>query len=134
MGLYEKFETNKDHETKGIEIDYGDGIVIRVARAGGANKRFIKASEQFYRKYKRKIDLNILPNDVAYESVIDMYASTVVLSWEGVTDREGNDLPCTKENVKKLFQDLPDLFTDVRDAASSHELFREHVNEQDAGN
>ena len=43
--IYEKFGTNKDAEQGGITLDYGDGLTIKIARAGGSNIKFEKAAQ-----------------------------------------------------------------------------------------
>ena len=51
-----------------------------------------------------------------------------------VTDREGNELPCTKDNVIKVFTDLPDLFDDVLEQSRKASLFKETILESEAKN
>ena len=134
MSLYKKFKTSDEHEQNGVELDYGEGCIIKIARAGGANKRFLKCAEKFNRKYKRQLELEILINDIDYKAAVRMYAEPLVLSWEGVTDQEGNELECTVENVAKVLTDLPDLFSDIRRSATNHQLFKEYIDEKEAGN
>ena len=64
----------------------------------------------------------------------EVYAETIVLGWDNVQDAEGNDLAFSKENVIKLFTDLPELFEDVQNAASTQALFRQETLEQEAKN
>lgn len=63
-----------------------------------------------------------------------MYAESVVLGWEGVTNREGEVLTFNKENAVKLFEDLPDLFEDIVVQAQKAVLFRQNILEAEAGN
>lgn len=134
MSIYRKFKTSKDQEQQGVWLDYGDGVEIRIARAGGSNKKFLKCAERFQRKYKRQLELEILPNDVAYDAAIQMYAESVVLEWKGVCGEDDQPLECTRENVVKVLSDLPDLFADIRAQATNHQLFKEYLDEQAAGN
>lgn len=134
MSVYKRFKTSESCERDGVWLDYGDGVRVRVARAGGSNRRFLKAMERFRRKHKRRIDLDLLDEDVARPAVIDIFAETVVLGWEGVANEEGTPLECTKENVVKVFTDLPDFFDAVRDDAARAEIFRAHIDEEDAKN
>lgn len=134
MSLYKKFKTDSACETDGVWLDYGDDCRIKIARAGGSNKRFLKSAEKFRRRYKRQLELEILSNDVAQREAIKIYAESVVLDWEGVTDAEGNELNCNQENITKLFTDLPDLFIDVQQMALNASLFREEIDVEAAGN
>ncbi len=127
-GPYSIFRTDKALEKEGIILDYGD-FKIKVARAGGANAAFQKALTSKIRPYKRQIDAGTIPDDVAEKLFLDVYAESVVLGWEGVTDEHGKPLPFSKENAVKLFSDLPDLFRDVQSQAASISNFRAEVTE-----
>ena len=58
----------------------------------------------------------------------------MVLGWKGVTDRDGNELPFTKDNVVTLLTDLPDLFNELRNEATRQSNFRVTEIEEDLGN
>ena len=138
-GLYQAFETNKDLENSGIELDYGKNskgapIRIRIARAGGANKRFAKVLDRLLRPYKRQLANDQLSDDVAKDVMIQAYADAVVLGWEGVGDREGNPMEFSRENVVKLFTDLPELFLDVQQQSQKAALFLVDILEGEQGN
>lgn len=138
-GLYQAFETNKDLENGGIELDYGKNskgapIRIRIARAGGANKRFAKVLDRLLRPYKRQLANDQLSDDVAKDVMIQAYADAVVLGWEGVEDREGNPMSFSRENVVKLFTDLPELFLDVQQQSQKAALFLQDILEGEQGN
>lgn len=132
--LYDLFGTDKELEKDGIVLNYGKGGKIKIARAGGANSRFAKALETKMRPYRRQFEAGTMDETVANDLLLEAFAETVVLGWEGVQDREGNELAFTRENVTKLFKDLPDLFTDVREQAMKFANFRVTQVEADAGN
>ena len=132
--IYEAFETDADMEKNGIWLDYGD-FKFRVARAGGANKRYQKRMEALTRPYRRAIQTETLATGKADELIMQAFAQTVVLAWEGVTDKEtGEVIPFSSEACLKLFKKLPDLFVDVRDQASKWNLFKKDVLETDSKN
>lgn len=138
-GLYQAFETNKDLESSGIELDYGKNskgapIRIKIARAGGANKRFAKVLDRLLRPYKRQLANDQLSDDVAKEVMIQAYADSVVLGWEGVEDREGNPMEFSRDNVVRLFNDLPELFLDVQQQSQKAALFLVDILEGEQGN
>lgn len=138
-GLYQAFETNKDLESSGIELDYGknskgEPIRIKIARAGGANKRFAKVLDRLLRPYKRQLANDQLSDDVAKEVMIQAYADSVVLGWEGVEDREGNPMEFSRDNVVRLFNDLPELFLDVQQQSQKSALFLVDILEGEQGN
>ena len=127
-GPYSVFLTDKTLEKEGIVLDYGD-FKIKVARAGGSNAAFQKALTSKIRPYKRQLDAGTIPDDVAEKLFLEVYAESVVLGWEGVTDEDGKPLPFSKENAVKLFSDLPDLFRGVQNQAAAISNFRAEVTE-----
>jgi hypothetical protein len=151
MGLTAQFATDATLEEKGILIDYATDR-IRIARAGGANKKFARLLEARTRPFRRAIAVGAFDNDRSLSLLGDVYAETVVLDWEhnvgtekkpkwkkGIHPKdageEGTDLlPVTVENVKKVFAHLPDLFTDLQQQAQGGALYREELNLASAGN
>jgi hypothetical protein len=111
------FETNPEHETKGIDIDYGDYGVFRIKRAGGANDEFSKVLEVKTRPYRRQIDMGTFDSKVAEKFLVEAFVDTVLIGWENVKDKKGKNLEFSKENAVKLLSDLPELFADLREKA-----------------
>lgn len=139
MSLYKAFETNPELEKQGIVLEYGDNskgkpIGIRIARAGGSNSAYNKRLEVLVKPYRRQIQTETIDNKVLEKLVLQAFAETVVLGWENVEDRDGNDMEHNVENVIKLFTDLPDLFKDVQEQASKAVLFREDILELESKN
>jgi hypothetical protein len=143
MSMYQQFQTDTQAERKGIVLDYGD-FRVTIARAGGANKRFQKTLEARTRHLKRLIQTDNLDNEQAEPIVREVYADTVVLDWElqqpdgswtqGIEGPEGEVLPVTKENILATFNNLPDLFADIKEQALKASLFRVALKEQAAKN
>lgn len=53
------------------------------------------------------------------------YLATAVINWSGVTDDEGNDLPFSREEVLKLFQDPANdyIYLQVNEALKDQSAF-----------
>jgi len=139
MNIYSLFKTDGALEKEGIWIEYGttDGdkpIRIKIARAGGKNTDFSKALEKATKPYRKQIQTGMLEDKVADRLYKDVFADKVVLDWENVQGPDGKDMKFTKPNVLKVFEDLPDLFTDLREQSTNATLFREEVRETDLGN
>ncbi len=147
MGLRKLFKTDERVENDGVVLDYGD-TRIRIARAGGANKRYAKLLDKMTKPIRRAIAAGTLDNERAMEILMEAYAKTVVLGWEtraddqwvpGISPADAgvdgkNLLPLTPENCLLVFKNLPDLFQDVRQQAESISLFRAELDEAAAGN
>lgn len=138
-GLYSQFSTNKDLEADGVWIEYGtteDGkpIRIKIARAGGNNVAFAKALEKATRPHRRALNAGTLDDQTADRIYKSVFAETVVKDWQNIEDENGEELEFSKDNVLKLFNDLPDLFIDLREQSSNVALFRDEMREKDLGN
>ena len=140
MSFRKMFETDSQVEQEGIWLDYGDGKKIRVARAGGANERYRTALQRVFAQHKRKLQLDVLSIKQQNDLVLEVFADTVVLEWEGVTQDDllgnGSDEPVgySKGNAIALFTALPELYRDVQEQAQSAAAFKTHLDELTAKN
>ncbi|MCQ8781722.1 hypothetical protein [Mangrovibrevibacter kandeliae] len=135
MNLYEQFSTDQDAESgRGISLRYGEGINITIHRAGGANRKFLRRYEAKTKPYTRQIQNGTMDEEVSRQLMAELYAETVIVGWEGVTDREGNPLQFNVENATKLLLDLPELFRDIQGAAQDRSLFLADAAEAVEGN
>ena len=122
--IYALFGTDSSMEQSGIWLEYGEFGRFLVARAGGSNSRFTKSMERLSRPHRRQIQNETLDESIANELLLKAFAESVILRWEGITDSDGKDLPFTRDNVIKLFKDLPDLFIDIREQAAKAANFQ----------
>ena len=95
-----------------------------MARSGGNNSGFAKCLEVRTRPHRRKIDNDDMDLELANTIMIEVFAETVIKDWEGITDEDGNVMPCTKENAVTLLTQLPDLFNELREVAAKQANFR----------
>jgi hypothetical protein len=131
---YSLFETNKDAESgSGITLQY-PGFSITIHRAGGSNKKFAQVLSNKMKPYRQQFERGMLDDETSARILLESYAEAVVVGWKDVKDRNGKNLPFTKENVVKLFADLPDLFTDIKTQAENAALFREQAEKADEKN
>ena len=151
MGLSGQFATDVSLETNGITIDYGTDRV-KIARAGGANKKYEKLLEAKTKHLRRAIVVGAVGNDQSMAILREVFAETIVLGWEvnkgteaepkwekGIEPKDAGEtgeklLSCNSSNYKKVFIHLPDLFLDIQQQAQAGALFRLEVNEAQAGN
>ena len=121
------------------EDDEGqEAFAIEICRAGSTNPAYLKALDRRSRalanaagKARRRKEPTIAESNAV---LVQVFADVVVKSWRGVTDRQGNAMPFNRENVVKLFTDLPDLFQDVLDKAQGIDIFQARGDEADAKN
>ena len=135
MNLYEVYKTDTTKEREnGIRVDLPGDAAIWLRRAGGANSHFDRAMDAVMKPYRRQLQMGTLDDGKAEELMATVYARSVVIDWEGVTDEQGNKLDCTEENIVKVFTDLPDLFEDVKAQAGNMANFRREEVEEAKGN
>lgn len=139
MSLYTQFATDKNVEKDGVVLEYGMNsknkiMSIRIARAGGANTHYAKLLESKIKPYRRQIQNETLDNAVAEKLTKEVYSLSVVLGWENIEDKEGNELEFNQANFIKLMDDLPDLWSDIQSQATRAALFRAEILETDAKN
>ena len=139
MSLYSQYKTDQDLEVNGIVLNYGkndkgQNIDFRIARAGGGNTKFAKVAEAVLKPYRRQLNNETLDITVLDGLFRIIYAKAVVLGWSGVEDENGKSLEFNEQNVVKVFEDLPDVFADVRAAAEKASLFRRQALEDESKN
>jgi hypothetical protein len=134
-GTYGHFKRNESRESDGIILDMGTAGRFTIARAGGGNKRYQQSLERRMRPHRKSFQQGTLSDDIAGGIILESFVDAVILGWDGVTDEEGKSIAFSKEAVRKLLTDLPDLFTMLREAASDASLFRDaEQREADSGN
>jgi hypothetical protein len=136
------FSTDPSVETQGVWQDYGNGVEILIARAGGSNKAFARRFTELTKPHRRLIQAEAVDDKTAQEILYQVYAETVVKDWKGITAEDldpesttpNEPVACTAKNAVILFKALPDLFSDIVAQAGKLAMYRQVVNEGDAKN
>lgn len=137
MSLYEMYETDAALEKDGFWHPVNKKIKFLLARAGGTNLNFSKAMEQKTRAHRGRggaFEDDKVDVELATDLMQEAFAETVILGWEGVTDKKGKKVAYSPATAVKLMKDLPDLFVELRDAAGKAANFRVEQIEEDVGN
>lgn len=132
--LYKNYKTDPSKETDGVWVDFAEGVRVKIARAGGTNHQYLKSVERETKPYRRAIQNGSISVDVADTIIKKVYAETIILGWENVTDENGKPLKFTKEACLKVLTDLPEFFAEVKMIAESMEMFRDAALESEAKN
>jgi len=137
---YVDFQTDSAAETQGIRLEYGN-YYVTIARAGGANKNFKKVLEVESRPYRRRIETETMSLDLAEDLLRKVYSQSVIIGWGSkrhgdgkMVGPAGEAIPFTRENVYQVLADIPELYEDIRDAATKAATFRVVGVEEDAKN
>lgn len=141
--LMKMFKTDAVIENEGIDLNYGPvddtdpkagDILIRIRRAGGANKAYSKALTAKMRPYRKQVESGTLEPAVAERVLREVYAETIIIGWTNVRGEDGKDVPFSSENVLAMLEEAPDLFADIQSQAGQMSLFRAEVAESIAKN
>lgn len=138
--LYGIYKSDQTKEVEGSVVNFGPcdinglDITITVGRAGGANKAYQKALANKMRPYRKQAAADMLAVEVMERVIREVYAETVIKSWENVFDEEGNLLEFNVENVIQVLKDLPDLFAVLQEHATMAANFRGEASEEIAKN
>lgn len=111
--IFEMFETDEELEQRGFIIEFGEGVEITIARAGGSNRKFQRFHETKMRPYRTQVAANTMEESVMRKLLAESYAHAIVLGWKGVRDRDGEEIPFTKQNVVDVLLALGDLFDTI---------------------
>lgn len=147
--MFDQFETDTNLETDGIWLDYGD-FRVKIARAGGSNKRYLSYAETKTKPFRRAIAAGTMPEERSRALLFDIFAKTIILDWQvadgvdeetgetiwkqGIHKKGGGVLDFSAENVLMTFKLLPAIFFDIQQAAESIALFRKQEMEEDGKN
>lgn len=139
MGMFSGFEPNSDAENNGVALDYGSFRVV-VRRAGGTNKSYEKIVEQLVHPYRRAIKTGTLTDDVALDILYKTYARAVIADWlvpdgekadgstkwkSGIEDiSTGEIVKPSEAHIISVLRQYPDLFADIKEAATSIKTFQ----------
>lgn len=141
--IFSIFETNPELEKGGVWVypsgEFEGAPAFKLARAGGANKKFSELQMAELRPYQRAIqaqskNLSSEVQDVIMKAVRKSFVRTCVLDWKNVNDKNDQPVPFTHEAADKLFTQLPALYDELLSAAQSLATFQDEVIEADAGN
>lgn len=105
MAKLNKFATNLTLAQEGTEIDLGDGLIVRIAKANNAN--YSKYMKQVLKPYERQLRQKAggLDDQIFERLYVEAIAETVWLGWRGLEDDNGVEIPYTKEKCIEILKD-----------------------------
>lgn len=133
LSAYAQFESDAALEAAGVWRQIGT-MEFLIARAGGENEDFLKTAGKRFKPYQAALAAETMPKELARDLVIDVFVDTILKDWRGVFDRDGVELPFSKENAKRLLRDLPNLFAALQAESQKQGNFRRANVEEAAKN
>lgn len=142
MGMYDKKETSAELEKSGVWMDYGD-YRVKIARAGGANRKYLNELQMATKPIKRALDTNSVPPERQKEIMTKVFAKTIVMGWQTFVDgewKDGIETPDGKigkfspELVEQTLTALPEVLADIQKDAMDMELYLASLRDEDTKN
>lgn len=141
--LYDTYRTDKSAEASGVWYE-DSGVEFLLARMGGANTKFQKAMTTALKPYMREIQLGMVDETTVEEASRKVFLDHILLDWRWTEKVEAagdapaatvvhaheipgeDDLPVkfSRAAADKLFDDLPDLYTRLREQSQSYANYR----------
>ncbi len=111
MSIYAQFETVNGTVAKKFAPN-ADGTIptFYLARMAETNREFQLAMATALAPYSAEIRLGVFKNEKKQEIFNNVFAEYIVKGWENIQDREGNNIPYSKDACVSLLNDLPDLY------------------------
>lgn len=131
--LKKAFGTSKVREEEGTWVDVSDEIRVKLRRF---NSRVSKDTMKEYEKGYRAVGKKKLNPEQIEELVTKVIAKAIIADWEGVTDEDGKDIPCTFENKYAILSDeeMADFREFVANAANDRDVFAKELDADAEGN
>ena len=121
----ENYVTDEDREAiTGVWVPVQEKKFL-ILRAGGYNKKYRRVLQALGKPYTHQIQRNNLPDEVARELSRKAYVQSCILDWKGVEDEDGNPVPFSQKACEELFEQLPEVATDVMALCDAIETFQQ---------
>jgi hypothetical protein len=131
--LFDMFGTDAESAEEGKWFSFGKAIKIKVRRYKSKKSR--KVREMLEAPYKRSMRSGgVLAESIQEEITNEHIAIGIIADWKGVTDKEGKELPYTKENALALVEQLPEFRDAIADLSVGLNNFIDEEEEDISGN
>jgi len=119
--LYEMYSTNKEAEKNGTPLVYGP-VTIYAKRAGGSNREYASClAEKTKLLHTTKTEITAEDAD---QLLAEVYAETIIVGWDNLTNKAGEVIEYNKTNCIKLLLDLPDFATKLQYHVQNFKTFQ----------
>ena len=125
MRLDKAFGTDATLEEDGKWFDLGDNARVLVGRFG--NKSHQRIMDELRKPYEALLmRKGKIPKDEMSDMIRASFAEGVMMGWEGFVDKDGTDIPFSKDealNAITLYKDFYDLLFDFSNDAANFRVY-----------
>jgi len=127
-----RFKTNKSLEEDGTWVDIGDDISLKIRRFNSEKSQEVRRRlEKPYAHMTRQG--RALPTKTNEEITKKQIIEVILVDWKGITDDNGEVIPYSLENAKKLLE-TKDFMDEVARLSLNEQLFKDEALKEDEGN
>lgn len=144
--LFDTFMTDQNLESAGKWV-YPAGEptesnpnppAFKLARAGGANKRYAKAQAAYMKPhlalFRNSKDITPERMEIVNDIAKKCFFETLLLDWKDVQNQKGETVPFSRENAELLMKQLPNLYDFLMGESQALSTFNSATVEDEAGN
>jgi len=132
--LFGTFGANPTLEQSGVIVPYpldsGGVMKVKLRRAGLRNTEWKRSYNATVKPHEARIQSGEITENEMQSLLAVVYADAVVIGWTGIKDKEGKEVPYSKEMTIKLLTFFPDLFSMIIASAHDRANFQEADLEQ----
>ena len=132
--FHDRFFTNREHEENGTEVDLGGGLKITVRALDSAHsmetRRKLEEPHAALIRSQGK-----LPDDIAEQIMLKQLANSIVIGWEGVTEKDGTTpIAFSAANAERVFKEYKAFRQEVASVVMDKATWKKAGIAADAGN
>ena len=122
MDIKKDFGTDKRLEEEGVVFPFDETSSITVCRIG--NDAFVRGYRRKVRKYESMMRRGKqIPDQEQTRIMIELYVEHIIKDWHGM-QLDGEELPYSPENAKRMLEDYPDFRRIITDIATDMGTFQ----------
>lgn len=132
MSIYDIFETKPlDEDGKWFELGPAEKIKLRYMGSEAAKRAYENLMRPFAARQKLGLDLT---DEESKKVNIAFLSETLIMDWQGFTDREGKEIKFTPAAAAALCEALPRLTALILRIATDESNFEKELVETETGN
>lgn len=125
MNLSDRYKVDPAKLADGVEMPLGDAFVTVSYFNSTKCRIFLETKAKIY---SRLYPIEEVNQKVLHEVLVDL----IILGWRNLKE-DGEDIPYSKENAKRLLIDYPGLDSDIMDLSAKIEAFKREAAETTKG-
>lgn len=133
VNVYQEYETDRSAEEDGAWVELRAGVKVKIRSETSSIVRDYATKLAKTQRNILKANGWVLPPKMSDRNDVLMCKNAIVTDWDGVSDREGNPLPFSPDNVERVMTDLPGFRNDILFVAKTDETYKS-VKEDMLGN